>query len=362
MFKVKVPFHPSSNYSHPPGTAPGTLVNYREGAEVQNNIHIIKFSSDGFFEDNIRDLGELGPDENEAAVTWINITGHPSADNLELLGKRFNIHPLSLEDVMNQGQRSKIEFYEDYYFVVMYLLQEQTESAWQVSIFVGEQFIITLVEEEADAFELIRNRLRNSKGLIRSQGTDYLCYSICDALIDRYFPGLTQVREHIDLLEEEVFTRRSNNVIEKVHNLKIQLIIMEKHIWGAQEAVNTMLKDESRPIDEQVKVFLRDSYDHSIQLLSIISSYRDITSSILESHLSLVNNQMNEVMKVLTLIATIFIPLTFITGVYGMNFNPHAGPLNMPELNWPYGYITILGFMLIIALIMLAYFHRKKWF
>ncbi len=362
MSKAKSFYHPSSNYYHPPGTEPGTLVNHVEDEELRNNIHIIKFSPDYFFEKTINNLEELGVGEEEGVITWINIDGHPSAAMLDSLGKRFNLHPLSLEDVLNSGQRSKIDFYDNYYFIVMYLLQDNTHTAWQVSIFSADNTILTLAENEEDAFELIRTRLRSSKGMIRSQGADYLCYSICDALIDRYFPGLTRVRDHIDLLEESVFTRQGDNVIEEVHNLKIQLIMMEKYIWEAQEVVNTMLKDETSLIDEQVKVYLRDSYDHTIQLLSIIASYREISSSILESYLSLVNNQMNEVMKVLTLIATIFIPLTFITGIYGMNFNPQAGPLNMPELNWPYGYITILGFMLVTALLMFSYFRRRKWF
>ncbi len=361
MSKAKSFYHPSSNYYHPPGTEPGTLVNHVEDEEIRNNIHIIKFSPDYFSEQDINNVEELLDEDNEDVISWISIDGRPSAALLESLGKRFNIHPLSLEDVLNSGQRSKIEFYDNYYFIVMYLLQDSTRTAWQVSILTGDKFLITLAENEEDAFELIRNRLRSSKGVMRSQGTDYLCYSICDALIDRYFPGLTQVRDHIDLLEEEVFTRRSNNVIEEVHNLKKQLIMLEKYIWEAQEVVNAMIEDETGLIEKRVKVYLRDSYDHTVQLLSIIASYREISSSILESYLSLVNNQMNEVMKVLTLIATIFIPITFITGIYGMNFNPQAGSLNMPELNWSYGYITILGLMLVIAMMMLGYFRRRKW-
>ncbi len=362
MSKARSFFRPSSNYYHPPGTEPGTLVNHVEDEKLRNDIHIIKFSPDYFCEKTVNNLEELGEEENKGVITWINIDGRPSAAMLESLGKRFHLHPLSLEDVLNSGQRSKIDFYDNYYFIVMYLLQDNTHTAWQVSIFSADNTIITLAENEEDAFELIRTRLRSSKGMIRNQGADYLCYSICDALIDRYFPGLTGVRDHIDLLEESVFTRQGDNVIEEVHNLKIQLIAMEKYIWEAQEVVNTMLKDETSLIDQQVKVYLRDSYDHTIQLLSIIASYREISSSILESYLSLVNNQMNEVMKVLTLIATIFIPLTFVAGIYGMNFNPKAGPLNMPELNWPYGYITILGLMLIIAFLMFSYFRRRKWF
>lgn len=346
---------------HPPGTAPGTLVNYCD-KHLSTTINMICYSENFFEEKTLARIEDAWVDSDRDCINWINIQGYHSPEMLEILGQHYELHPLSLEDVLDNGQNTKLELYDHYYFMVMYLLgQDEEINAQQVSVFVGHSFIITLVEEENGSFEPLRNRLRASKGLIRKLGTDYLVYSICDTVIDLFFPAVERIRIQLDVLEEGVFSGKEAGVPQKLHNIKVQLLLLGKLVWSAQEVIGLLQNQSEELVSRQTSVYLRDCYSHTVQLIHIIDSCREISSGMMESYLSQISNQMNQVMKILTLIATIFIPLTFIVGVYGMNFNPEAGPWNMPELNWPYGYISIWSFMLLLAISMLIFFQRKKW-
>lgn len=350
-----------NRHFHPPGTAPGTLVKRMVEGDQYPAITMIQYSEEFYFEKTFKSILECWKEEKPDYITWINIEGNCTTDILEALGEHYHLHPLSLEDVLHQSQHPKLELYDGYYFLVMYLLANGNEKdAYQLSIFFGQNFLITIYEHEENAFELVRKHLHNSKQM-RSLGTDYLCYTLCDTVIDRFFPQLQQFSEQMDILEDDIFSGSGSEVIEKIHNLKIKLLILGKLALATQEVIYNMQNEDTELIKGQTLLYLRDCYDHTVQLNHTIESYREISTGIMDSYLSLQNNKMSQVIKVLTIIATIFIPLTFIVGVYGMNFNPDAGPWSMPELNWPYGYVTICGGMALLSIVMLITFKRKKW-
>lgn len=348
---------------HPPGTEPGTLVKHHPDCDGLVNITMLQYSPDDFIEKEFTSLKQCWAEEKANTINWINITGNCIPELLIELGEHYHLHPLSMEDVLNTGQHSKMERYDDYYFLIMYLISTGKEvNARQVSIFWGKNYIVTIAEEEDGAFELLRNRIRKPKARIRQMGSDYLAYCIIDALVDRFFPKLEEVREELDLLEEQIFTRQGKDVIERIHNIKVKLLYLGKLVWAGQELVTAMQNEESELTSPNIRFYLRDCFDHTVQLAHTIDNYREISNGLVDAYLSLINSQQNEIIKVLTMIATIFIPLTFIVGVYGMNFNPEAGPLNMPEINWSFGYLVVWIVMIVLSLAMVYYFKRKKWY
>ncbi len=307
-------------------------------------------------------LAEAWQYEEKDSINWIHMDGMVKTGDLYELKEHFHLHPLALEDVLNQGQHPKLEEYPGHYFLTAYLLANNEDTcAYQVNIFAGTNFLISLVPDDENAFELLHKRLQKPDSLLRKQGVDYLAYCLIDALIDRFFPRLENINEELGNMEDSVLQGQNHEFIEQVHNLKRRLLGLEKLGWGMQELVLALRDESNNFASSHTRLYLRDCFDHTEQLLHSIDNFRQISNSLAETFLSLVNNQMNQVIKVLTLIATIFIPLTFIVGVYGMNFNPHAGPLSMPELNWPYGYISTWVLMLLIAGTMLAFFKHRKW-
>lgn len=352
-----------TRHSHPPGTAPGTLAEHKNKAVKPLSISMTVYRADSWQQYHLHSLSEAWQYEDKDAINWLNLDGTVSTEVLNELEQHFGLHPLALEDVMNQGQHPKLEEYPGHHFLTAYLLSNgEQNDAYQVSLFSGSNFIISLITDEEEAFELVHKRLQNPDSALRKQGVDYLAYSLIDALIDRFFPRLESMNEELGNLEDSVFRGQSQDLIEKVHDLKRRLVRLDKLVWGMQELVIAMRNEDSAFASTHTRLYLRDCYDHTEQLLHSIDSLREISNSLAETFLSLVNNQMNQDMKVLTLIATIFIPLTFIVGVYGMNFNPHAGPFSMPELNWSYGYVAVWALMIIIAGFMLWSFKRRKWF
>ncbi|HPF44425.1 MAG TPA: magnesium/cobalt transporter CorA [Syntrophomonadaceae bacterium] len=361
--KSSNPWLKQQKYYHPPGTEPGALTRHLPNCDTPNNITIMQYGPEFFKEEAVQSPKKLQADEQTNSITWINVEGVCAPEALTFLGEQYGLHPLSMEDVLNAGQRPKIERFDDYYFMVMYLLSEQDEpETRQVSIFWGEKFVITLEEEEEGAFDLLRDRLRNPKTKIREMGSDYLAYCIIDALVDRFFPRMDALREELDQLEDRIFSLQDNSIIEKIHHIKMKLLALGKLIWSIQELVDAIQSEEVELSTPNINLYLRDCYDHTVQISHTIDSYREICGGLIDTNLAMISSQQNEVMKVLTIIATIFIPLTFIVGVYGMNFNPQAGPLSMPELNSPYGYVVTWIFMILISLGMLYYFRRRKWF
>lgn len=301
------------------------------------------------------------------SVSWVDVLGLGSEDVLQGLGVVFKLHPLVLEDVVNVPQRPKVEDYGDQLVIItqMVMPKKKTDGFWieQVSLVLGKHYLLTLQEEpERDCFKPVRRRIRQNKGIIRKFGADYLAYALWDAVIDGYFPVLEEYGDLIDELEDEVVINPTHKTLSKIYQIKRELLALRRAIWPQRDAISSLMRDKSSLISPEVQVYLRDCYDHAVQVIDIISTYRELASSLMDVYLSSVSNKMNEVMKLLTVISTIFIPLTFIAGVYGMNFNPEASPWNMPELNWYWGYPVCLLAMMAIALGLVYFFWRRGWF
>lgn len=349
---------------HKPGTAPGTLrAPDTPGAEPAK-VTVIDFGPEHFEEKRISRIEEVFAYRDSQTVTWINIEGLGDVELIEKLGRHFAFHPLALEDVLNCGQRPKIEDYGAYHFLVMKSLYRRDEvlEIEQISFFLGGNYVITLQEVPGDSFEAVRERIRHGKGQIRNMGPDYLLYALVDALVDEFFPVLEAYGERVEELEDLVVGKPEPATLNEVHRIKRELLMLRRTAWPEREVINSLQREEAHLIRPETRVFLRDCYDHTIQVIDMIETYRDLASGLLEVYLSSLSNRLNEVMKVLTIISTIFIPLNFIAGVYGMNFNPQASPLNMPELNWYFGYPAVLSLMAIIGGGLMIYFHRKGWF
>ena len=281
---------------------------------------------------------------------------------LKQLGKLFGLHDLALEDVVNLHQRSKVEDYDDHLFIVLRTPTSDAEFDFdQITLFLGTNYVVTFQERMSDCLGPIRERLRRSRSRLRGLGADYLAYSILDAITDAYFPILEHFGEALEDLEQAVLNRPDATQVRRLHVVKRDLLAFKRAIWPQREMFNTLIRDDSSFISDRTRIFLRDCYDHTIQLLEIVETYREFASGLLDLYLSSVSTRMNEVMKVLTIIATIFIPLGFIAGLYGMNFDREASAWNMPELGWSWGYPFALGVMGAVAAGLVVYFRRKGW-
>lgn len=341
------------------GLSPGTLVHIGEKKAEKVIIRIIDYDESKFQEKSVEAVEECFPFKDEPTVTWINIDGLHQVDIIEKIGKHFNIHPLLQEDILNTEQRPKIEDFQDYIFIVLKMLyHSETDNAVnteQVSLILGKNVVISFQEREGDVFNPIRERIRGGKGRIRKMGADYLAYALMDTIVDNYFIILEKLGERIEYMEEELVTNPTPETLQAIHNLKREMIFLRKSVWPLREVISALERGESEIIKETTGIYLKDVYDHTIQVIDTIETYRDMVSGMLDIYLSSVSNRMNEVMKVLTIIATIFIPMTFIAGIYGMNFE------FMPELKWQWGYFMVWFVMIAISIVMLVYFKRKKW-
>jgi len=348
------------------GLAPGTLVHIGEKKTDRVRITIIDYDEAQFQEKEAKTIEECFTFKKTPTVTWINIDGIHDLEIIDKLGKQFDLHSLVLEDILNTGQRPKYGDFDNHLFIVLKMIifdeNRNDISSEQVSILFGENFVISFQEKEGDVFEPIRDRLRNAKGRLRKMGADYLAYALVDAIVDSYYLILEKMGEKIEGTEEELVTNPTSQTLQTIHNLKRDTIFLRKSVWPLREVVNSLERGESKLIKKTTHIFLRDVYDHTIQVIDTIETFRDMISGTLDIYLSSISNRMNEVMKVLTIIATIFIPITFIAGIYGMNFNPDVSFLNMPELNWKFGYIFAWGVMFLVVLTMVIYFKRKRWF
>jgi len=341
------------------GLPPGTLVYVGEKKVEKVIITVFDYDSERYEEKELKSIEECFPYKDSPTVTWINMAGIHQVDLMEKIGNHFGIHPLVIEDILNTGQRPKMDDLEDYLFVVLKMLDYNKEddeiNAEQISIILGQNFVISFQEKEGDVFEPIRERIRKNKGRIRKMGADYLAYTLLDSVVDNYFTILEKIGERIEFLEEELVENPSTQTLQEIHRLKRELIFLRKSIWPLREVISELDRGESPLIKETTGIYLRDVYDHTIQVIDTVETFRDMISGILDVYLSSISNKMNEVMKVLTIIATIFIPLTFLAGIYGMNFR------YMPELEWHRGYFAILFLMVIIGIGLVIYFRKKKW-
>jgi magnesium transporter len=341
------------------GLPPGSLIHIGEKKTETVKISLMDYRLNNFEEKEIKKIEECFSLKRKPSVTWINIDGLHEVDIIEKLGKCFEIHPLVLEDILNTDQRPKMEDFDKYIFFILKMLyiDETTQKidSEQVSIIVGRNFVISFQEKVGDVFNSIRERIRNSKGRIRKMGADYLCYSLIDAIVDNYFLILEKIADKVESMEEDVVKNPETELLQQIYNLKREMIYLRKSVWPLREVINNLLREESKLIKSSTHVYLRDLYDNTIQIMDTIETFRDMISSMLDIYMTSVSNKMNEVMKVLTIFAAIFIPLTFIAGVYGMNFE------HMPELSIPWAYPAVWLIIIIVSVTLLGYFKHKKW-
>ena len=349
-----------SRRSHRAGIAPGTLKTHHPAPAHPIHITVTDYTADGVLQErsvhHVRDCLTPVP---AGASRWINVDGVHDAAQIEALGTHFGLHPLLLEDVVTVAQRSKVEAYGDVTFLVVRMLRiddKSTEiSSEQVSLVLTDNVLISFQERPGDVFDAVRERLRTARPRICTGGPPYLAYALFDAVVDHYFVLLERVGDQIERLEEALIERPTPQVLSGIHALKRELIYLRKSVWPLREAINTMLRNEGLPFAGDLQVYLRDLYDHTVHVIETIESYRDLNAGMLDTYLSSMNNRLNEVMKTLTVFATMFMPLTFITGIYGMNFE------YMPELQLRWAYPVFWLLVLSIAALMLYQFRRRGW-
>ncbi|MFH1672967.1 MAG: magnesium/cobalt transporter CorA [Pseudomonadota bacterium] len=341
------------------GLPPGTPVYIGEKKDERVRMSLVDYDEAHFQEKELTNIEESFPLKETPTVTWINIDGIHQPEIIETIGKHFDIHPLIIEDIVHTGQRPKMQDLEDHLFVVLKMLSynEATNEieTEQVSIILGPHFVISFQEREGDIFNALRERMRNGKGRVRKKGPDYLAYCIMDAIIDHYFIILEKLGERIEDIQDALITNPIPETLHEIQKLKREMIFLRKSVWPLREVISALERGESSLISESTGIYFRDVYDHTIQVIDTVETLRDLLSGMLDIYLSSISNKMNEVMKVLTIIATIFIPLTFIAGVYGMNFK------YMPELEWRWGYFGVWLVMVVIVGGLAVYFRKKKW-
>jgi magnesium transporter len=321
------------------------------------------YGPQGFKEEAVQEIASLGSLLGRWPVTWVNVDGLGDADVLREIGRCFHLHRLALEDVVNTHQRPKIEHYGEHLFIVlrMAMISDCLETE-QVSLFLGKGFVLTFQAGlPGDCLDPVRERIRKGAGRIREAGSDYLAYALLDGVIDGFFPVLEAYGESLEDLENEILVHPEEELVARIHGVKRDLLTLRRAIWPLRDALSSLLREPDPLVHPETLPYLRDCHDHTVQIIDLVETYRELGSGMMDVYLSSVSNRMNEIMKVLTVISTIFIPLTFIAGIYGMNFNPQISPLNMPELNWFWGYPFSLALMMGIALALLLFFRRKGW-
>jgi magnesium transporter len=342
------------------GLPPGTLVHIGERRAGETKITLIDYDEANFQESEVKMVEECFSFREKPTVTWINVEGVHQVEVVEKLGNCFGLHPLVLEDILNTDQRPKIEIYGDYIYIVLKMLSGGDPSrlveSEQVSLILGSNFVVSFQEgKEGDVFNPVRDRIRSGKGFIRKMGSDFLAYSLMDTIVDNYFLILERLGEKIELLEEKLVAHPTTTALQEIQKFKNEMIFVRRVVWPLREVISGLGRKESPLVRETTEIYLRDVYDHVVQAMDTIEVYREMLSGMLDIYLSSVSNRLNSVMKVLTIIATIFMPLTFIAGIYGMNFK------YMPELGWRWGYPAIWLIVVIIGISMLIYFKKKKW-
>ncbi len=346
---------------HPPGTSPGTLI--RRPEPIPARFRLVDYSAAEHIEHDFDSPAECEPYLPKDTVTWIHVQGSADPVAVEQLGGLLDLHALALEDTLNTGQRPKFEAYGDQAFVVLHrpVLSGDVVSVEQVSLFAGDGFLVSFHEGAEDPFEPVRDRLRRGVGRYRTSASDYLLYALIDLIVDEGFPVLEDLGEQIEDLEEQLIQQPNRKSLVRIHQIRRELLLLRRMLWPQREVVSGLLRGDLELIRGETRVYLRDCYDHTIQVMDLIETYRDMTASLLDMYMSGVSNRLNENMRVLTIIATLFIPLTFITGLYGMNFANPESPWAMPELHWYYGYPLVWLIIAATAIGMLIFFKRRKW-
>jgi len=348
------------------GQSPGSLIYMGDKPESEFRLKFFSYDKDDYIEEVLSNPEEIKKYVDSNKKLWINVDGIQHTKLIGKIGEQFKINPLTLEDILNTAHRPKTEDLTDYLFIVFKILSIEKASQQlkveHISLILGNNFILSFQEDENDEFEIIRENLRKNKGHIRDNGIDYLAYRILDFAIDNYFIVLENIGDRIEVIEDELLDKPSNETLHQLYKLKGDMVTIRRVVWPLRETVNSLEKTESHLIKRNITPYLRDLYDHLIQIIDTTENYREMISGMMDIYLSSISNKLNEVMKVLTIISTLFIPLTFIAGIYGMNFNTQASPYNMPELNWLFGYPFVLTIMSLVAVSLLIFFKRKKWF
>lgn len=346
-----------------PGASPGTLV--FDDAEPPK-IYVMDYCDKRVIERWIGSVEECVEylTDDLPSITWVDVQGIGHKPTFERLGEIFKIHPLALEDVVNVPQRPKSDVYQDQHVIIGRMAQIDVHGlvmTEQIAIVFGAGFVLTIQEEaKNDVLEPVRERIRKGRGQMRTAGADYLAYAILDAIIDGFYPVLEILGDKLDDIELDALAGRRHTA-RKIHDIKRDLLQLRRAIWPQRELTNSLMRDDSPHIQASTKLYLRDTYDHAVQVMDMVETFREIASGLMDVYLSGVSNRMNEIMKVLTIISTIFLPLTFIAGVYGMNFDTEASPYNMPELKWKYGYPAAIVFMVLSVCGLFVFYWRKGW-
>jgi magnesium transporter len=357
-FRTRLPHHRRRRV--PPGSPPGTLV--PDPNESPPRISVIAYGPDDLVEADVERIADLPPYLSSWPVTWVNVDGLGDVGVLQELGALFGLHRLALEDVINLHQRAKVDDYGERLFLVTHMasLAAMDLQIEQMSMFVGPAFLLTFQHLPGDCLGPVRLRLRGGNGNLRRSGPDYLAYALIDAALDGFFPVLEVLGERLEELEVGILDDPTPATRHQIHQIRHGLLSLRRTIWPQREALNQLVRDPIPLVAPETRVYLRDAYDHVIQLIDLVEAYREFASDLTDLYLSSVSTRMNEVVKVLTIISTIFIPLSFVAGVYGMNFDT-TWPWNMPELGWRFGYLLALGLMAAVAAVLLAYFRRRDW-
>jgi magnesium transporter len=347
------------NMARKSGLPPGTLLHVGKQYIDDAQIHVIDYNLAQVIETELHSVQELASFHSADTMTWIHVKGLQNIDLIEEICQSFGVHPLVQEDILNTAQRPKLEDYGEYLFVVLKNFWGDKETgvlaSEQISILFGASYVLSFQESDRDLFESIRNRINSSRSRLRRQGADYLAYALTDIIVDNYFVILEALGEKIELLEEDLVAQSGADSLKEIHSLKRQMLLFRKAVWPLRETIGSLSRGDSPLVQDSTLLYIRDVYDHTIQAIDTLETYRDIVSGMLDIYLSSISNHMNQVMKVLTVISTIFIPLTFIVGVYGMNFK------YMPELEWEWGYPAVWLLMLFVFLGMLQFFRTRKW-
>ncbi|PLX95571.1 MAG: magnesium and cobalt transport protein CorA [Desulfuromonas sp.] len=340
------------------GAAPGSLVHVGERKIETPRITCISYTLEEIREETVHSATAALTTLKEPGIHWINVDGLHDIALIETLGQGLGLHPLTQEDILNTEHRPKYEAFEEHLFIALKMLslsEEHHINAEQVSLILGPNVVISFQEQQGDLFEGVRTRLRQGKGRLRKMGSDYLAYALVDAVVDGYFVVIEGLGEEIETLEEQLIGLPDPENLRRIHTLKREMVMLRRAVWPLREAISALQRDESPFVTPSTEIFLRDLYDHTIQVMDTVETFRDIVAGLLDLYLSTLSNRMNEVMKVLTIMASFFIPLTFIAGIYGMNFE------QMPELHWRWGYPAVWLLMGGSALGMFLFFKRKRW-
>ncbi|MHB1253851.1 MAG: magnesium/cobalt transporter CorA [Candidatus Humimicrobiaceae bacterium] len=350
----------SSQRSSKSGMPAGSLIHIGEKKVEKVKIKLIDYGITEYTEQDIENIEQCFPYKDDHTITWINIDGIHETDIMEKLGDCFGFHPLILEDILNTQQRPKIEDFNDYIYFVLkmidYNYKTNTISLEQVSIILGKNYVISLQERPLEIYEPIRSRIKNDKSKIRNTGSDYLVYLLIDSIIDNYFSVLEKIGEKIEHVENKLVSNPAQKTLKTIYDLKRNMLYMRKSTWPLREIISRLERGEISLINDSTRIYIRDIYDHIIQVIDTIETFRDMLSGMVDIYLSSMSHRLNEVMKILTIISTIFIPITFIASIYGMNFR------FMPEISWKWGYLIVWAIILFIIIYMVIYFKRKKWF